>query len=183
LKKKTLLILFIYNIQSIFPAAPALLEEPVSSFFVLTNIACKISLLCKIKNPNKEEGLEEEEIKEIASEPGRKLTINLPDKTSLLLLGIGVRPHQNLLTKYSNLSTDTSHPEYGTFFTEPLTLGINPLAIIINETYNVEGYSSEKGVYCNHNVQFILRSTGNPQKEEPILKTLLLLQPSSENEE
>ena len=176
MKKFVLFILFIaYNIASLFGAAAAPADEQIPRLFVLSNVTCTVSLMCGA------DSIAESDILTLTAEPGKSFIITLQKEKPLLLFGISIQPHRNVVAENTRLSENRSLPEYGKLFKQPQTVGEEPLSVIINELYNVVGYTPGAGVYQTHSINLTLRNTEKPTNE-PLLSTQLTLENTHEEQ-
>lgn len=171
-----LFILFILNIYTLSTqpaAAPVALEKQTYPLYFLTNIACKVSILLRMKTPTKKQ--DDENIIILDSEPGKNTFLEFETEESFLLRGISMQPDKNRPAEYTEGNCDSSLPEYGIMFPDPPTIGAQPLVLTINETYEVKGLIEDRGVVFTHNVEYALRKTGKPTTD-PITEGTLPLQ-------
>lgn len=75
-------------------AGPKPLDTQMYKLHFLTNMACKITVLCRMKTPLAKK--EDEELITITSEPGRNTFLTFEEKESFYLRGIGVQSDRNL---------------------------------------------------------------------------------------
>ena len=157
-------------------AAPKPLVTQTHPLHFLTNMACKVSILCRMRTPTPKE--DDEKIVVLASEPGKKTTLEFENGESFYFRGVSVQPDRNLPAEYTESSEDISLPEYGIIFELPPTIGNEPLVLTINETYTVKGYLKGQGVVFTHTIDYALQETGIPT-DTPICAGELPYQPPS----
>jgi len=185
MKKGILLILCnVFILLSLLCASPSPIDRSTNPLHIVSNTACTLSILCRMLTLSPEK--ENEDIKKISLEPGQKITLNFEDKELFHLRGISVRPHRNLPIEYTEPTESELNinepllPEYGIMFESPPTLGIDSLVLVINETFNIEGYILDRGVITTHSLNCIIKNTGE-EKGDSLFKGELPYQPSSKD--
>ncbi len=172
-----LLLLFItlnfYTLTILSASAPKPLKRPEHPLHLLTNMACKVSMLLKMRTPLAK--TDYEDAITLALEPGKNTSLNFAEKESFFLHEISVRPERNLPSEYTEGSHDASLPEYKNILKEPPVIGTKPLVLTINETYKVKGYIEEQGVLFVHYITCMLQKTGRPL-DNPIFDEALSIQ-------